>query len=176
MYFLLKVGMLHCYVSSPKGRCIFLLACLKMIFLFPRWDSSLGGRCISYWKSLNISMSQCDLVFPEGSFFMIIYRENDDFPWLCLLECHFSLVTHLNYQEKISGPPELTPYFRNGTNKVLSWVLLYMHSFVWSVDFTHVQVYITIYSWLLCLCFASFHPSLHPYSAAQQPRTSLQNK
>ena len=71
----------------------------------------------------------------------------------------FSLVTHLNYQENISGPPELTPYFRNGTNEVLSRVLI-----------------ICIVSLEFLTCLASFHPSLHPYTAAQQPHTSLQNK
>ena len=86
----------------------------------------------------------------------------------------FSLVTHLNYQEKISGPPELTPYFNNGTNKVLSWVLLYICLVSFGFLTSHMFRY--KYAFLIVLSmFSTFHPSLHPYTAVQQPRTSLQN-
>ena len=72
-------------ISQPK-------ACLKMIFLFPRWDILVPwGVVVSLIG--NIWTSQCHLSLPKGSFLMIFIGKNDDFPWLSLLECHFSLVT-----------------------------------------------------------------------------------
>ena len=81
-------------------------------------------------------------------------------------------MTHLNYQEKISGPPELTPYFNNGTNKVLSWVLLYICLVSFGFLTSHMFRY--KYAFLIVLSmFSTFHPSLHPYTAVQQPRCKI---
>ena len=147
---------------DPEWRCIF----------YWKWGYSIAmlilpeGRCISYWRSFNISIKNLSL--PKGSFFR--------FSWFLsgkTVIFHGYVCWSVIFRWwLITSKRSLVPQNYRRISEMVQMKSCHGSFFICMFRYKRI----TIYFLLFCLCLASFHPSLHPYTAAQQPRTSLQNK